>query len=122
MPRRPPISTLFPYTTLFRSGEVVGLRRGERVAAGLHVGAGAEGPPRAGDDDGAHPVVGVGRGVGVAELGAHRAAERVEPVRAVQGDHGDAVGRLDGDRIVAHGYSARPARWPSKMARSTGRA
>ena len=105
-----------------RSGEVVTLRRRERVAARLHVGAGAEGAPGAGDDDRAHAVVGVARGVGAAEAGAHGAAERVEPIGSVQGDDCDTVCRLDGDRIVVHDYSARPARWPSKMARSAGRA
>src|SRR3712207_7252304 len=33
MIRRPPRSTLFPYTTLFRSEHVADLRRGERLAA-----------------------------------------------------------------------------------------
>src|SRR5256885_12492464 len=32
MIRRPPRSTLFPYTTLFRSGSMVGLEKEERVA------------------------------------------------------------------------------------------
>src|SRR5256885_4448148 len=42
MIRRPPRSTLFPYTTLFRSAELVrpGLRRGDR--AGSPAGAGLE--------------------------------------------------------------------------------
>src|SRR5256885_582411 len=85
-------------------------------------GAGAEGAPGTGHDRGAHAVVGIARGVGAAEVGPHRAGERVEPVGPVRGDHGDPVGRLDADRIVTHGYNARPARWPSKMARSAGRA
>src|SRR3954465_11332871 len=35
MMRRPPRSTLFPYTTLFRSGEVTGLCGGAEAAAQL---------------------------------------------------------------------------------------
>src|SRR3712207_8118947 len=60
MIRRPPRSTLFPYTTLFRSARTVGdaLRAGprlERVAERVHVGVRAdpgvpEQVPRAADD------------------------------------------------------------------------
>src|SRR5688572_31860012 len=32
MIRRPPRSTLFPYTTLFRSGDIVGIKRTSRFA------------------------------------------------------------------------------------------
>src|SRR5256885_2681719 len=35
MIRRPPRSTLFPYTTLFRSEDVLCLRRGERLIASV---------------------------------------------------------------------------------------
>src|SRR5689334_23748929 len=40
MIRRPPRSTLFPYTTLFRSGLVVGLAHPERLARRRPGGAG----------------------------------------------------------------------------------
>src|SRR2546427_3766723 len=49
MIRRPPRSTLFPYTTLFRSGDAP--QRGERVAAR---GAPRERPPRSSFAGGAH--------------------------------------------------------------------
>src|SRR3712207_7567124 len=42
MIRRPPRSTLFPYTTLFRSG-VAGVARGEVSMAGVAAGAGVLG-------------------------------------------------------------------------------
>src|SRR3712207_8993432 len=71
MIRRPPRSTLFPYTTLFRSVEHAG--------AALLVGVAA------GGDDGAQRV-------GHAALGGHVVDEPVHP--GAQG----AVGRLVGDR------------------------
>src|SRR3712207_9074881 len=40
MIRRPPRSTLFPYTTLFRSGQVVGQGGGLVVAPGLEAAVG----------------------------------------------------------------------------------
>src|SRR3712207_6965000 len=48
MIRRPPRSTLFPYTTLFRSAGAVGLRVRERRAGALpgHAGGGAGGVGR----------------------------------------------------------------------------
>src|SRR2546428_8934758 len=55
MIRRPPRSTLFPYTTLFRSGDGVhgGLEGGEGVGAQRGGGAAAVGvgPRRAGEGD-----------------------------------------------------------------------
>src|SRR3712207_7434958 len=48
MIRRPPRSTLFPYTTLFRSARAPGLRRAEGLAAG---GDAAGGVPRRGEGD-----------------------------------------------------------------------
>src|SRR5262245_64014886 len=56
MIRRPPRSTLFPYTTLFRSGAEVSSARRSIVAVHPHVGArwtptwGRGGPPRGGGD------------------------------------------------------------------------
>src|SRR3712207_7010583 len=73
MIRRPPRSTLFPYTTLFRSGGVevgggVGQRRGG-VAAGPQL-AGGGGQAFAPGDDRAAEVVGRRHG------GGHDAADR----------------------------------------------
>src|SRR5690242_20588639 len=58
MIRRPPRSTLFPYTTLFRSGRVedkhedAGLRVAGRVGGGHRHVRGAVGPPRGRDVEG----------------------------------------------------------------------
>ena len=57
---------------------------GERLAPTAEVGAGAERPARAGDDHGAHVVVGVDLIERVDHLAHHRAGERVHPVGAVQ--------------------------------------
>ena len=56
------------------------------------VGAGAEAAARAGDDDGAHVVVGVGQVEGLDQLAHHRGGEGVEPVGPVQRDRHDVVG------------------------------
>src|SRR2546421_2571650 len=45
MIRRPPRSTLFPYTTLFRSGADCDTRTWDRVSYGLYLGPGARGCP-----------------------------------------------------------------------------
>src|SRR3712207_7638268 len=47
MIRRPPRSTLFPYTTLFRSDVARCLGEEPPRGAGLHAGAGSRGPDRA---------------------------------------------------------------------------
>src|SRR3712207_7023251 len=68
MIRRPPRSTLFPYTTLFRSARGVQVARGgedrvgrvERVADAVEVGVDAVGRPRGGHE--LHPAQGAGRG------------------------------------------------------------
>src|SRR2546425_7273109 len=54
MIRRPPRSTLFPYTTLFRSGRTTRLVRGDR-------GAGAGRPPRRDHRSGARGPRALGR-------------------------------------------------------------
>src|SRR2546430_8517808 len=47
MIRRPPRSTLFPYTTLFRSRRLLdGQRGGDPLPGNLRLGAGAQGRPR----------------------------------------------------------------------------
>src|SRR3712207_8056381 len=55
MRRRPPRSTLFPYTTLFRSVQVRGA--GEDLAALLHAPQVGEGEQHDEDDAQRHPVV-----------------------------------------------------------------
>ena len=57
----------------------------ERAAAAAQVGAGAEAAPGAGDDDGAHVIVGVGAIEGGDHLAAHALGERVQLVRAGAG-------------------------------------
>ncbi|MND00862.1 hypothetical protein D3C83_196220 [compost metagenome] len=66
------------------------------------VAAGAEGAPGAGEDDGADLVVRVERGAALCDAVVHLLGQRVQLVRAVQGDGGDAV--LFGDQY-AHGAS-----------------
>src|SRR5438034_6483924 len=106
--RRPPISTLFPYTTLFRSVEA---ELGPRVADGLDLVA----------DDGRDVDVGV-RGdlarhhddAGGDEGLAGHPAVRVGREDLVQDRVGDAVGQLVG---MTFGYRLRrkqvPPRHPS---------
>src|SRR3712207_7437985 len=68
MIRRPPRSTLFPYTTLFRSREVRQGARLRRARVGADAGRRAHGPRRDDADD-----VGVLRGL--EELALHRRRE-----------------------------------------------
>src|SRR2546430_10453298 len=73
MIRRPPRSTLFPYTTLFRSGDPLGpYRLGDRAAAFLQVPA---------DHD-----LRWGLAVGAGDRGDGRVVERAGPGPAVAGD------------------------------------
>jgi hypothetical protein len=74
----------------------------ERVAARREVGAGAERLAGAGDDHGAHRVVGVGLVEERADLLAHLAVVGVELFGAVQRDRRDAVGD-----VVAGGFERR---------------
>src|SRR5947208_611657 len=71
--------------------------------AGGKVGAGAEGAPGTGDDDGADVVVLVGRVEGVDQFLLHRGVEGVELVRPVQRDRENLLGDLILDRLVGHG-------------------
>ena len=75
----------------------------ERPAAAAEVGAGAEAAPRARDDHRAHVVVGVDAVERVDQLLHHRRGERVEPLRAVQGDGRHAIGDVIEDLLEGHG-------------------
>ena len=70
-----------------------------RDGAVVEVLPGAEAAPGAGEDDDARVGGGVER---LGELGVHRAGEAVEPVGAVEGDAGDAVGEGEGDGVGGH--------------------
>ena len=65
-------------------------RRIETLRAARNIRAGAEGATGAGDDHGAHIVVGVGATEGVLDLRAHRACIGVELVRPVERQHHEA--------------------------------
>src|SRR5699024_11735131 len=68
---------------LVRSGEV-------EVRHLLDVGTGGEGLVAAGDDDRLDLVIGVERGGRIGDVGEHLQVERVERLRPVDGDRGDA--------------------------------
>ena len=73
----------------FGAGEDAGAVLARRVEArrtARHVGAGAEGAARTGDDDRADVVVAVGAIESVRDLGAHLAGIGIELVGAVEGD------------------------------------
>ena len=72
-----------------------------RGAQVRQVGAGAEGPALAGDDDGAHALVGLHGLDRGDEVVAEGAAQGVAPVGVVEGEEGDAVGDVGADE--AHG-------------------
>ena len=72
---------------LFIAGQVRSLVDHLAVAGNrLDVRARAEGPPSAGDDENPDVVVVFGFVVCVTQLGDHMRTERIESVRAVQGD------------------------------------
>src|SRR2546430_8450899 len=99
MIRRPPRSTLFPYTTLFRSRHAALPRRAE--AARARGGAGAAGPARGGGGRGARN--GDRRsGRGAAARAAGRDAHEAAAGRATQ------AARALGDELL--GLAARHAR------------
>src|SRR5256886_14972508 len=101
MIRRPPRSTLFPYTTLFRSGMVLGARPDgrvrRRVRARRGVGGGGRGgvpvaratlqQPRRPEGAGGRPADGGG-------AGARRAQERAVAAPALQEPGGPRLSRL----------------------------
>src|SRR2546426_3549847 len=91
MIRRPPRSTLFPYTTLFRSRSEKGLRRGRRLASG---GAGAKRHPtrRNGQDVQARPPLRPGRNRGGRD--GRSSPTRAKPPAARKNDrHGSKTER-----------------------------
>ena len=102
-----------------RVGGEVGLLVDHATVVGdlADVGAGAEGPARAGDDDGPDRVVALGAVVGVAELSHHERAHGVELIGPVEGDRRHPVGHLvddgfEGHRILASGPGTRGAGAP----------
>src|SRR2546430_9351468 len=85
MIRRPPRSTLFPYTTLFRSHLVVGLRRRRlRVGAAKVTGTGAGGDPWLLTDAGASLVLDFNHGSPPAPVPVTLAARSEEHTSELQ--------------------------------------
>src|SRR5256886_17496435 len=102
MIRRPPRSTLFPYTTLFRSARTVperGLRQGAGVVPPAHLRAG---PQPAGDGRGSIPY---GRAL-LPDGGPRAGGPRVPPGR----------GPLRDERVRAFGPAAGRRRQPAGLA------
>src|SRR3989442_13149207 len=100
MIRRPPRSTLFPYTTLFRSIVERRLRGGNRLVVGDP--DAAHGPTRTDDPDrGAHGLVGANalEDGGDAEAAAQRAHARDRPFAAPAHDVRGAERLRQGDPI-----------------------
>src|SRR3712207_7963869 len=89
MIRRPPRSTLFPYTTLFRSERAQRVHRAGEVGvvARADAVAGAPGPPRAGRDDvrqRAHGEADVGGVAGEQVAAAGRSEEHTSELQSRQ--------------------------------------
>src|SRR5260221_3289682 len=82
MIRRPPRSTLFPYTTLFRSGFDAGFAAGLLVFAGAFAGAFAAG------------LAGLGAGLAAAFTGGGGGQTRSEEHTSELQSHSDLVCRL----------------------------
>ena len=74
----------------------------DHVLEKAHIGPGAESAPGAGHDDDAHLVIGGGLFHGLPDLRFHRAGPRVELVRTVQRDRGDASGDRVLDLLIRH--------------------
>src|SRR3989454_12306059 len=91
MIRRPPRSTLFPYTTLFRSHDDVVTRGGERAVGK------ADGPHQARWRDPAREVVHVRARTGLEEIDSDE-GERALPLDPVRGD----VVSLEEPHVVHH--------------------
>src|SRR5699024_11800268 len=66
----------------------------------LDVGTGGEGLVAAGDDDRLDLVIGVERGGRIGDVGEHLQVERVERLRPVDGDRGDAGVDIGEDGFV----------------------
>src|SRR6266849_10106316 len=86
----------------------------EGAAAARDIGAGAEGPAGAADDDGAHLVHRVHALEEVYKFPAHRRVEGVELVGPVEGDGHDAVGEIGQQSLVCHGLSVPPGSFRSE--------
>src|SRR5690606_22800089 len=84
--------------------QLAGTHLAVRGPGGIEVGARAEPTTRAGDQDGANGLVAAGTLDRGAEGGDQLRRDRVEHVGAVEGDAGDAVGRLVKDGF-AHDWS-----------------
>ena len=80
------------------------------VDEGLHVAAGAERPPGAGDDDAAHVGILVQLQRGLEQLAPQRQIERVVRLGPVEGQRGDVGGALDDQILVRHACSPRDPR------------
>src|SRR3712207_9573159 len=83
MIRRPPRSTLFPYTTLFRSGVELVDVGGAQAQVGGELGGGGGAPEGVGEG-----LVGGGQAAGV---GAHAAGGPVDAAQLVEDGAADAV-------------------------------
>ncbi len=75
----------------------------ERVSPGREIGTGAEPPPRSGDDDGAHVVVGIRLVEQCDEPFTHLVGERVEAIGAVQSYHGNLAVTFENYRVLGTG-------------------
>ena len=95
---RPPPSRGIPSL----AGRLAATAAAERLAPAGEIGTGAEAPTPAGDDDRPYRVVGVGAIERVDHLGHHRARERVEHLRPVEREGGDAVADVQFDLRVVH--------------------
>src|SRR5690606_25410447 len=84
--------------------QLAGTHLAVRGPGGIKVGARAEPTTRAGDQDGANGLVAAGTLDRGAEGGDQLRRDRVEHIGAVEGDAGDAVGRLVKDGF-AHDWS-----------------
>src|SRR5262249_11800670 len=69
----------------------------------LHVEPGAEGPPRAGEDEHVHVAGPREIDEGGAQTVTQLAREGVERLRAIEGEGGDTVGAVDGQHGLRHG-------------------
>ena len=86
------------------------------VVDGLHfvqVHAGAEGGAGAGEDDRPDAFFEVQVAEGLAELGEHRAGERVAPVGAVEHDRADGAGYFHVDGVAGHVHRAKKCSAPA---------
>ncbi|GAC54116.1 hypothetical protein GOAMI_27_00630 [Gordonia amicalis NBRC 100051 = JCM 11271] len=79
--------------------DILGERLGQRVGT-VECGPHGEGPARAGDDDCPHVRILFGDCERTQQVHQHRHPEGIHPVRRVESDDRDTVGRLVGDLDV----------------------